>query len=156
MLHLSERILITDIHPPPQHSHILKWFCATKVVFIMSLSAPWLIVSFCFGSVIFKPESVLHYTADSSLEMPMTARENWYVVVLVDYLTKWMEAYPTEDQSSKTIAKLLVVSLMEFPTSQGDNLLSTLIWDVLWLVGMKKINTTSYHPQLVERMNKTL
>ena len=31
------------------------------------------------------------------LEMPVTVRENRYVIVFVDYLTKWVEAYPAED-----------------------------------------------------------
>ena len=41
----------------------------------------------------------------------------------------------------------------------GKNLLSNLIHDVCDLLGTKKLNTTSYHPQcdgLVERYNRTL
>ena len=41
----------------------------------------------------------------------------------------------------------------------GQNLLSELILDVCDLLGMKKINTTSYHPRtngLVEKMNRAL
>ena len=100
------------------------------------------------------------------LEMPVTVRENRYVIVFVDYLTKWVEAYPAEDQSSEMIARLLVdnvVSRHGVPSQllldRGANLLSTLIQDEYSLLGMKKITTTSYHPQtdgFVERMNRTL
>ena len=41
------------------------------------------------------------------LEMPKTERGNSYIVVM-DYLTKWPEAYAIPDQSSETIARLLV------------------------------------------------
>ena len=32
----------------------------------------------------------------------------WSAMVFVDYLTKWPEVFPTPDQSSATVAKLLV------------------------------------------------
>jgi hypothetical protein len=37
------------------------------------------------------------------MKMPLTERENQYVIVFMDYLTKWVEAYATEDQTSETI-----------------------------------------------------
>ncbi len=42
------------------------------------------------------------------LEMPLTKCGNRYVVVLLDYLTKWVEAFPLPDQTSESIARLLV------------------------------------------------
>ena len=44
-------------------------------------------------------------------------------------------------------------------TDWGTNLLSCLMQGVCSLLGMKKINTTAYHPQcngMVERFNRTL
>ena len=100
------------------------------------------------------------------LEMPRTLRGHRYVVVFVEYLTKWVEAYAVEDQTSETLARLLVDRVVcrhgvpaELLSDRGSNLLSNLILEVCELLGMKKVNTTSYHPQtdgLVERMNKTL
>ena len=43
-----------------------------------------------------------------TLEMPQTERGNRYVIVFIDYLTKWVEAYTKEDQTSEAIARLLV------------------------------------------------
>ena len=100
------------------------------------------------------------------LEMPPTEKENRYIVVFMDYLTKWVEAFPTADQTSETIARLLVERVIcqhgapkELLSDRGPNLLSSLILDICNLMGMKKTNTTAYHPQtdgLVENFNRTL
>jgi len=100
------------------------------------------------------------------LEMPPTEKENRYIVVFMDYLTKWVEAFPTADQTSETIARLLVERVIcqhgapkELLSDRGPNLLSSLILDICNLMGMKKTNTTAYHPQtdgLVENFNSTL
>ena len=48
---------------------------------------------------------------------------------------------------------------MELPSDRRQNLLSGLIKQVCAVLGMTKLNTTTYHPQtdgLVENMNKTL
>ena len=100
------------------------------------------------------------------LEMPRTLQGNRYVVVFMEYLTKWVEAYAVEDQTSETIAKLLIDNVVcrhgvpsQLLSDRGPNLLSNLMQDVCELLGMKKVNTTSYHPQtdgLVENMNQTL
>ena len=46
------------------------------------------------------------------LKMPQTERGNRYIVVFIEYLTKWAEAFPTSDQSSETIVRLLVESVI--------------------------------------------
>ena len=98
--------------------------------------------------------------------LPLTTLGNRYVIVFLDYLTKWVEAYPLPDQTSETIARVLVDRvicrhgvLREFLSDRGANLLSAVILDVCRLTGMAKINTTAYHPQtdgLVENFNRTL
>ena len=42
------------------------------------------------------------------IQYPRSERGNRYAVVFVDYLTKWPEVFPTIDQTTLTIAKLLV------------------------------------------------
>ena len=42
------------------------------------------------------------------VQLPTSRKGNKYAVVFIDYLTKWPEVYPTRDQSSLTIARLLV------------------------------------------------
>ena len=100
------------------------------------------------------------------MEIPQTERGNRYVIVFIDYLTMWVEAYATEDQTSETIARLLVDNVMcrhgvpgGLLSDRGANLLSRLFTDVCKLLGMQKINTTAYRPQgdgLVENFNRTL
>ena len=100
------------------------------------------------------------------LEMPLTMDGNRYVVVFLDYLTKWVEAFAMPDQTSESIARLLVDHVIcrhgvprELLSDRGANLLSELMMGVCSLTGMKKVNTTAAHPQtdgLVENFNKTL
>ena len=42
------------------------------------------------------------------IQFPRSAKGNKYAAVFMDYLTKWVEAFPTADQSALTIVKLLV------------------------------------------------
>ena len=86
--------------------------------------------------------------------MPLTTRGNRYVIVFAEYLTKWVEAYATLDQTSETIACLLVDCVVcrhgvpnQLLSDRGPNLLFALMSNVCELLGMHKINTTAYHPQ---------
>ena len=75
-------------------------------------------------------------------------------------------SFPVPNQKSLCLAKLLVeevVPLFGVPeallSDRGANLLSHLMKEVCRLLGVKKLNTTAYHPQcdgMVERFNRTL
>ena len=96
----------------------------------------------------------------------MTGRGNRYVLVVGDYFTKWMEAYPMAIMKAGAVAGILVhhfVSHFGVPdilhTDQGRNFESTLLKEVCKLLGIVKTRNTPYHPQsdgLVERFNRTL
>ena len=100
------------------------------------------------------------------MDLPLTQLGNRHVVVFQDYLTKWAMVFPVPDQRAQRLARLLVeeiVPLFGVPecllSDRGANLLSHLMMDVCELLGVKKLNTTSYHPQcngMVERFNRTL
>lgn len=100
------------------------------------------------------------------MELPKTSRGNNYVVVFQDFLSKFPLAFPVPDQKTDRLVRLLVdkvIPLFGVPeallSDRGANLLSHLMKDVCHLLGIKKLNTTSYHPQcdgLVERFNRTL
>ena len=100
------------------------------------------------------------------MELPRTTQGNKYVVIFQDFLSKFPLVFPTPDQKSLRIAKLLVeevVPLFGVPeallSDRGANLLSHLMQDVCTLLGVKKLNTTAYHPQcdgMIERFNRTL
>ena len=46
------------------------------------------------------------------IQFPRSAAGNRYAVAFVDYLTKWPEVLPTADQTTLTIAKLLVEEII--------------------------------------------
>ena len=100
------------------------------------------------------------------IKFPRSAQGNQYAVVFVDYLTKWPEVFAVPDQTALTIARLLVEHVItrhgvpaELLSDRRKAFLSKLLHEVYALMGMKKSNTTAYHPQtdgLVERFNRTL
>ena len=100
------------------------------------------------------------------IRFPPSQRGNKYAIVFVDYLTKWPEVFPAKDQSALTIARLLVEKVVarhgvptQLLSDRGASFLSNLMRKVYELLGLKKVNTTAYHPQtdgLVERFNRTL
>ena len=87
-------------------------------------------------------------------------------MVFVDYLTKWVKAYPTTSQLSETITRLLINHIVcrhgvpaELLSDCGANLLLSLVMDLCELLGIKKVNITASHPQtdgLVENVNRTI
>ena len=98
--------------------------------------------------------------------LPETGRGNKHILLVVDYFTKWVEAYPLVRMDAATIASVFVsefVSRFGAPeslhTDQGRNFDSTLFKDVCRMLGIRKTRTTAYHPSgdwLVERFNQTL
>ena len=100
------------------------------------------------------------------IQFPKSHTGNRYAVVFMDYLTKWPEILATVDQSALTIAQLLVEHIIsrhgvptELLSDHGAAFLSRLMMEVCNVMGIKKTNTTAYHPQtdgLVERFNRTL
>lgn len=73
--------------------------------------------------------------------------------------------FPMPDQKADRIVRLLVEEVIPFfgvpealLSDRGTNLLSHLMKDVCKLLGIKKLNTTAYHPEcdgMVERFNRT-
>ena len=100
------------------------------------------------------------------IKFPRSTKGNQYAVVFVDYLTRWLKVFTVPDQTAATIARLLVeeiVSRHSVPTEilsdRGKAFLSSLMKEVVKLLGIHQTNTTAYHPQtdgLVERFNRTL
>ena len=90
---------------------------------------------------------------------------NRYILVLVDYATRFPEATPLSSTESEKVADALIDMFSrygipdELLSDQGTNFVSTVMQQVCDRLGIKKIKTSPYHPQtngLVERFNGTL
>ena len=95
-----------------------------------------------------------------------TTSRRKYIVIFMDRLTRWPEAFPTTNQKAKTIATLLVTEIIPrygvprtLLSDQGSNFLSTLCKKVYKLMNIHKLQTSAYFPSangLVERFNHTI
>ena len=98
--------------------------------------------------------------------LPRSANGNSYLLVVADYFTRWMEAYPIPNQETVTIAKVLTNEYFlrfsppeQLHSDQGRQFEAELLAQLCQLLGIKKTRTTPYHPQsdgLVERFNRTI
>ena len=98
--------------------------------------------------------------------LPQSTRGNKYILVVGDYLSKWMEAYALPDQCAGTVAKKFVEEFVlrygvpkQLHSDQGRNFESAIIAGMCSLLGTHKTRTTPYNPKsdgLVERFNRTL
>lgn len=79
--------------------------------------------------------------------------------VIVDYAIWYPESVPHQKATSHNIIKELVnlFSQIEVPkdllTGQGMPFVTKLMSDLHWLLKVKKIRTSLYHPQAVKRFN---
>ena len=98
--------------------------------------------------------------------LPKSDGGNQWVMVVGDYCTKWMEAYPLPDATASTVAPKLVNEFVcrfgvpqELYSDQGTNFESKVFSEMCRVWGITKTRTAAYNPKfdgMVERFNKTL
>ena len=96
----------------------------------------------------------------------ISAKGYKYILVVCDYFTKYTEAYPLKDKTTRSVADALMdiwLPRYGFPmflhSDQGKEFDNTMIHKLSELLGTVKTKTTPYHPRgdgLVERFNRTL
>ena len=88
------------------------------------------------------------------LEVPLSNKDNYYLLIVQDYCTKWAEEFPMLDQTAN-ITDILIsfCARMGLPSTihsdQGHNLIA------LYFTNTRS-HTTVYHPQgdrMVEHLN---
>lgn len=89
-----------------------------------------------------------------------------FVLVIQDYFTKYVEAYPLPDQQAVTVARVLASEWVcrygapqTLHSDQGRNFESEVFQEMCKLFGIEKTHTTPFRPQSdgqVERFNATL
>ena len=105
---------------------------------------------------------------DTDLVGPLPESENGnrYILVVADYFTCWMEAFPIPNQEASTVATKLVDEVflrfsvpVQLHSDQGRQFESQLLFVIYNLLNITKTRTTPNHPQcdgLVEWFNRTL
>lgn len=97
--------------------------------------------------------------------LPISDQGNKYLLVIADYFTKWVDAFPMPNQEAVTVAKILVtkfVVIFGVPrilhSDQGTNFESAVFKEMCNILGIDKTRTTPLHPEsdgMVERFNQT-
>jgi transposase InsO family protein len=95
-----------------------------------------------------------------------TERHHQYILVIQDTFTKWVEAYPMPDQTTKTISNVIVSEWVsrygtpyELFSDRGANFTSAVFEEMCKILGIEKTKTSGYRPQangMVEHFNATL
>lgn len=96
----------------------------------------------------------------------LEAGGNRFILVVMDYFSKWPKAYPIPNQVAATLAEVLTKNMFcrfgvpqELHSDQDRNFESNVFQRVSELLGIRKTKTTPLHQQsddgMVERFNKT-
>ena len=96
---------------------------------------------------------------------PKSSNQNVYLLVFVDYFSRWVELFPIRNATAETISRVMVKDILTrwgipdyILSDQGTQFVSSVFQTVCrtWNVGHKL--TSAYHPQtnLTERVNRTL
>ena len=99
---------------------------------------------------------------DSMVNLPVDARGNRHILVVIDNFTKFVELFPVKDLSAETAAECLLqvcccYGFISFIRSDnGDQFVADVFANLVKLLGSKQILTVGYRPQangIVERAN---
>ena len=86
--------------------------------------------------------------------LPETDQGNRYILVVMDYFSKWVEALAMPEQSAETVTHVLVTEVisrfgvpLQIHTDQGHNFESMVFKEVCRLFDIEKTWTTPLHPR---------
>ncbi|CAG2200977.1 unnamed protein product [Mytilus edulis] len=98
--------------------------------------------------------------------LPLTPRNNRYILTVTDYFTKWVEVFPVPDQTATTCANIIlndVICRFGFPlaihSDQGRNYESDIFQELCSILDIRTTRTSPRNPKYngqVERFNRTL
>jgi transposase InsO family protein len=113
------------------------------------------------------PDGVWHMAhIDVCGPFTTTYNNNKYILTYIDGFSKWVEAFPMQDQRTSTIAKILVKEIIcrhGVPTrlcsDRGAPFLSEIMKNICEYLGIKKLNTSAFHSQgnaNIERVHQSI
>lgn len=95
-----------------------------------------------------------------------TTRKNRYILVMIDYFTKWCEAVPIQSMDAVTVANAIIDQWIchwgapeQLHSDRGRCFENTILQELCRILGIDKTRTTAYHPQgngQVERTNRSI
>lgn len=98
-------------------------------------------------------------------ELPKVGRVK-YLLVLVDHLTGWVEAFPSVFATANTVTKVILEQIIprygvveHIDSHQGSHFTSQVLWKLMHTLEIKWEFHTPWHPSSsgkVERMNQTI
>lgn len=98
--------------------------------------------------------------------LPRTTRGNRYIIVAMDYLTKWPEAKPVKEATAAETVEFIYEDIIcrhgcpqRILTDRGTHFNNKMVKELLEKFRTAHLLSTPYHPQtngLVERFNRTL
>ena len=97
--------------------------------------------------------------------LPKTRADDKFILVVVDYFTKWIELFPLANTQAQLIAQLFLYKVIRrfgFPvriiSDNGVQFLSKLFTSLCGTLDIEHQKSPLYHPQssLSERINRTL
>lgn len=107
-----------------------------------------------------------HVALDIMGPLIETESKNRDILLIQDYFTKWVEAFPLPDKQAVTVAKVLFSEWVHhygapqmLHSEQGRNFESEVFQKMCTLFAIDKTHTTPFRPQCdgqVERFNATL
>ena len=97
---------------------------------------------------------------------PASAGGNKYIIVIVDYFTKWAEAMPTFKVDGETTTFFVfnqIIARFDIPkvivTEHASHFQNSMMTELTTMLGFRQEHSSSYYPQAngqVEAVNKNL
>ena len=97
---------------------------------------------------------------------PETDQKNKYILCIIDYFTKYAEAFPMPNQEAETVSNIFVYNFisryglpLQIHSDQGRQFEGNIFQNTCELLGIHKTRASAYMPQsdgLVERLNRTI
>jgi hypothetical protein len=85
---------------------------------------------------------------------PHSVGGHGYIIVVMDYFTKWVKAMPTFDNTEKTATLFIfnhIVTIFGVPqaivTNHGSHFHNFMMSELTEKLGLRHENSTSYYPQ---------
>jgi hypothetical protein len=103
---------------------------------------------------------------DYTTSNPPSARGHHYIIVVVDYFTKWVEAMPTFKDDGETATLFFfnqIIARFDVPrdivTDHDSHFQNQMMTELTLNLGLREEHSSPYYPQangLVEAVNKSL